>query len=54
MRSRRVEQALADDADLNVVVVAPSQEAVQRLITVVDDIRLAGVDAIAIAVRDEP
>jgi biopolymer transport protein ExbD len=50
----RVEQAHAEDADLNVVVVAPSQEAVQRLITVVDDIRLAGVDAIAIAVRDEP
>ena len=49
----RVERARAEDADLNVVVVAPSQEAVQRLITVVDDIRMAGVEAIAIAVRDE-
>ena len=49
----RVERARAEDADLKVVVVAPSQEAVQRLITVVDDIRMAGVEAIAIAVRDE-
>ena len=50
----RVQEAFAEDADLKVVVVAPSEEAVQRLISVVDDIRMAGVEAISIAVRDEP
>ncbi len=49
----RVERALGADPDLQVVVVAPSEESVQRLISVIDDIRLAGVEAIAIAVRDE-
>lgn len=50
----RVSEALAADADLHVLVVAPSAEAVQRLITVVDRIRIAGVDQIAIAVQDSP
>ncbi len=50
----RMRQARLADDDLRVLVVAPSEEAVQRLITVVDDIREAGVSTIGVAVDESP
>ncbi len=51
---RRVRQALAENPEPSVLVVASAGDSVKRLIAVVDDIRLAGVEAVAIAVQDEP